>query len=202
VQAGDLLGLEGTQVPFSASGATGDVVGTVSGLPVVGSLIDGLGGLPLTLSTGLLNLSVVLEVDGPGTPAPPGSSTTTTSTPGQQTRARFAGVRLSRRTLKVGRSGRARIPVSCPAAASGSCGGTLVLRTIHPVRMAGPRLKLASARFAVSVGRTKSVLVRISRGGGRALARHHRVSASLTATARDGSGSVTATSRTLTVRRR
>jgi hypothetical protein len=203
VLAGDLLGLEGTQIPFSAAGGTDDVMATVTGLPIVGSLIGGLGGLPLTLTPNvLLNVSAVLDTGG-GAGSGTGSTTTTTTSPGStQPQARFAGVGLPVRVLRVGHSGRVRIPVGCPAAARGSCRGELRLLTIHPIAAKGGRLQLAAARFAVPAGRKKSVLVRISRAGRAALARHHRLSARLTAAARDDTGAFKASSRTLSVRRR
>jgi hypothetical protein len=204
VQPGDLLGLEGTQIPFSAAGGTDDVMATVTGPPIVGSLIGGLGGLPFTLTPNvLLNVSAVLDTGGgAGSGTGSGGGSTTTSPGSTQPQARFAGVGLPVRVLRVGRSGRVRIPVGCPAAARGSCRGELRLVTIHPIAAKRGRLQLAAARFAVPAGRKKSVLVRISRAGRAALARHHRLSARLTAAARDDTGAFKASSRTLSVRRR
>jgi hypothetical protein len=186
-----VLGLQGSNIPISAAGGTGDVLATVTGLPVVGDLI---GGLTPTLGQ-LLNVSVTLDV---GVPSGGGGGSTTTQPP-QNVSSHFAGLKLLARTLKVGPTGRARIPVACPAAADGACRGTLSLRTVHAITAAGARMKLASARFTVPAGRTSSIPVRISRGGRRALARRHRLAARLTATARDRTNAVKSSSRTVTV---
>jgi hypothetical protein len=174
VQAGDVMGLLGTQVPLKASGGTDDLVGSVSGLPVVGDLLG------FDTGNGLINVSVTLDpsIGGTagggsgGTGGGAGSGAKTGSTP-------FAGVAVAGRVVRVTRSGVARIVARCPAGATGSCAGRLVLRF--------GRVGLGHASFRIAPGRRARVNVHVSGKGRKLLRRSGRLSAQASVTSHDGS---------------
>lgn len=120
----------------------------------------------------------------------------------------FEGVKLRRRAAVRGRF--ARIVVSCPAATPGSCTGRVKLRTAararasNDARHAGkPRtLSLGTRKFAIAPGRTRTVLVRLSRAGLRLLRGGKPLKVVASATARDGLDTTKHTTRRITLDRK
>jgi hypothetical protein len=109
----------------------------------------------------------------------------------------FNGVKLRRRATVRGRF--ARIAVSCPAATPGRCIGRLRLRTAaRPKRKLRP-LSLGTRRFAIAPGRTRTVLVRLSRAGLRLLKGDKPLKAVARATSRDGLDTTKVTTSRLTL---
>jgi Ca2+-binding RTX toxin-like protein len=102
-------------------------------------------------------------------------------------------------TVKV-RRGKAPIRLSCPAAASANCTGSLTLRTAKPVRLAGLRavLELGSRRYDLAPGASKTLRVRLAKGSRRLARRngHLRVRAVASTGA---SGRIAESSRRLTL---
>jgi hypothetical protein len=162
VQAGDVLGLLGTNVPLQGGGGTGDLVGSLTGL---------LGG------GGLVNVSVTLDpplggsVGGGSTGG--GGGATSGSVP-------FAGVAVAGRVVRVTRSWVARIAARCPAQAVGVCAGKLVLRS--------GRVGLGHVSFRISAGRRAVLNLHVSKKGRKLLRRHARLSTRASLSARDGRG--------------
>jgi hypothetical protein len=102
-------------------------------------------------------------------------------------------------TLKV-KGGRASIKVSCPAASSGTCTGTLSLRTAKAVKFAGVRaiLQLGSARYSVRPGATATVTVKLAKGVQRLADRKGHLKIVALATTGD-SGSIASSSQRATL---
>jgi Ca2+-binding RTX toxin-like protein len=102
-------------------------------------------------------------------------------------------------TLKV-KGGRASIKVSCPAASSGTCTGTLSLRTAKAVRFAGVKaiLELGSARYSVRPGATTTVTVKLAKGVRRLADRKGHLKVVALATTGD-SGSIASSSQRATL---
>ncbi len=196
VRAGDIVGLLGTQVPLESAGTGSDLVGIVTGLPVVGSLIgSGLGALPISTGGGLINVSVTLDPTVGGTSGSGGSSGGSTQS-GDSTSAAgpFAGVALAARVVRVSRSGVARIVVRCPADAASSCAGRLTLKN--------GRIGLGHTSFRVPSGTGGKVNLRVSKKGRKLLRGHRRLAALASASARDGRGQRKLTRAALTLVRR
>lgn len=103
----------------------------------------------------------------------------------------FAGVSVAPRTVKVGRAGRARMRLRCPAATNGRCTGQLTLK--HR------RKKIGRASFRLSPGRTSTVKVKLSRAARRKLARRGRFRARARVAAEDAIGQNKTTSRRVTL---
>ncbi len=71
-------------------------------------------------------------------------------------------------TVKVSH-GTAAIRVSCPAASTANCTGSLVLRTATSVKLAGLRvvLQIGSGRYAIAPGASKTLKVKVANGARR-----------------------------------
>ncbi|MFL5895446.1 MAG: hypothetical protein ACJ76Z_10065 [Thermoleophilaceae bacterium] len=107
----------------------------------------------------------------------------------------FAGVSFAARTVTVDSRGRALVRLTCPAGAKDACSGRLTL-TAHA-------RTLARASFAITAGKTVTVRAMLSRRARAQLARDHRLRATGTAVARDGSdASKTTKARLRLVRKR
>jgi len=76
---------------------------------------------------------------------------------------RFAGMRVAASRVKVDRTGRARVPLRCPAGTNGPCKGRLTLRDRGTT--------IGRASFTLRRGRTRTVKVKLSRAARRKLAR-------------------------------
>ena len=74
-------------------------------------------------------------------------------------------VQLRAKRIRV-RDGRVRLPVRCPASASGGCRGTAVLRTAGQVRLRGIRavVLLGSARYGLAAGEAAALPIALPRG--------------------------------------
>ena len=92
-------------------------------------------------------------------------------------------VGISRRA-SVAAGGLVAIRLSCPAAESAGCSGTLRLERV------GRRVRLGSRSFRIAAGRSAVVRVRLSSEGRRLLGRLRRLRVRATATARDAAGNV------------
>jgi YVTN family beta-propeller protein len=103
------------------------------------------------------------------------------------------GLSMPRRGALVGRSGAARVPVACAEETAGSCRGTLSL--------AKGRQALGSARFALRVGTSASVAVKLTGRALKALARNGTLAARATAKASDTFEHENKVSRTIVLRR-
>jgi hypothetical protein len=175
VQAGDVLGLLGTNVPLQGAGGSGDLVGSLTGL---------IGG------GGLVNVSVTLDPPLGGSvgggSAGGGGGATSGSVP-------FAGVAVAGRVVRVTRSWVARIAARCPAQALGVCAGRLVLRS--------GRVGLGHVSFRISAGRRAVLNLHVSRKGRKLLRRRGRLSSRASLSARDGRGQRKSTRAALTLKR-
>jgi hypothetical protein len=120
----------------------------------------------------------------PGQAPPPGQSPNAT---------KFAGVRVSARTLAVKKTGRVTVPLRCPAG-SGGCSGRIALVGAHARRLGSVTFRLAADAAVVAH-------VKLTRAGKRALAGKRRLSARAVVTAQDGAGQKKTTSRAVLLRR-
>lgn len=77
-------------------------------------------------------------------------------------------VRISKRALRVGRDGRARVKLSCPRKLRSRCKGTLSL-SLYP-----RRARRGATRYSIKPGRSKRVRVRLSSRDRRALAKKRK----------------------------
>jgi hypothetical protein len=94
----------------------------------------------------------------------------------------------------------ASIKLTCPAGASGSCAGSLALRTAGPVKLGGVKavLQLGTARYTIVPGATKTVTVKLAKGSQRLANRNGRIS--VRAVASTGpAGQIALSSRRLTL---
>lgn len=118
--------------------------------------------------------------------------------------AAFAGVTLGTLRVKVGRTGRTRVTVSCPASAQGSCTGTLALLSAGKVRATpGAKraiLSLGRASFVIAAGKRAVLKLRLSAKGRRLLTRTRAVKARQVAVARDGRATPATTSARLAIK--
>ncbi|MEA2374074.1 MAG: hypothetical protein QOD53_537 [Thermoleophilaceae bacterium] len=117
--------------------------------------------------------------------------------------AQFAGVKIPTQHVTA-KKGKASIAATCPAKAQGSCDGKLVLKTAKAVTTANGKKKvltLGKASFSIAAGAKGHALVKLSRVGRKALAKHGKLSAVATSTAHDGSGKSTVTAGKLTLRK-
>jgi Ca2+-binding RTX toxin-like protein len=71
-------------------------------------------------------------------------------------------------TVKVSK-GRASIKVSCPATSPGNCTGSLAIRTVKSVKLAGLKvvLQLGSARYNLAPGSSRTLKVKLATGSRR-----------------------------------
>jgi Ca2+-binding RTX toxin-like protein len=94
----------------------------------------------------------------------------------------------------------ASIKVSCPAASSGNCTGSLVLRTAAGARLAGLRavLQLGSARYDIAAGSSKTLSVKLARGVQRLANRKGRLAVRAVAST-GASGQIASSSQRLTL---
>ncbi|HZI90862.1 MAG TPA: hypothetical protein VFD31_04435 [Thermoleophilaceae bacterium] len=104
---------------------------------------------------------------------------------------RFAGMRVAASRVKVDRTGRARVPLRCPAGTNGPCKGRLTLRDRGTT--------IGRASFTLRRGRTRTVKVKLSRAARRKLARGGRLSARARVAAEDAVGQSRTTSRRVTL---
>lgn len=104
---------------------------------------------------------------------------------------RFAGMRVAASRVKVDRTGRARVPLRCPAATNGPCKGRLTLRDRGTT--------IGRASFTLRRGRTRTVKVKLSRAARRKLARGGRLRARARVAAEDAIGQSRTTSRRVTL---
>ena len=101
----------------------------------------------------------------PADAPPPGNGPPADVPPPVDTSTRPVTIRGG--TVKVSRTKRtASIKVSCPAASSGNCTGSLDVLTAGGVKFAGLKvvLKLGSARYDVAPGATRTVRVKLAKG--------------------------------------
>jgi hypothetical protein len=103
------------------------------------------------------------------------------------------GMSIPARGALVGRNGVARVPVACAEETAGSCRGTLLL--------AKGGQALGSARFALRVGTSASVAVKLTGRALKVLARNDTLAARATAKASDIFEHVNKISRTIVLRR-
>jgi hypothetical protein len=103
----------------------------------------------------------------------------------------FAGVSATASRVKVDRTGRARVPLRCPAGTNGSCKSRLTLK--HRGKTIG------RASLRLSPGRTRTVKVKLSRAARRKLARRGRLRARARVAAEDAIGQNKTTSRRVTL---
>ena len=115
--------------------------------------------------------------------------------------------RLRRRDrLEAGdrQEGQGRDLLRCPVQASGSCKGTLSLKTAKKVKL-GPAKKgflaLGNATFSIPAGLTVKVPVKISQAGLKRLKKRKSLAASATVVAHDGLGQLKTTSGKLQLKR-
>ena len=101
--------------------------------------------------------------------------------------------------MKVKR-GIASIKVSAPAGASGNSTGSLTLRTAKPVKLAGLKvtLQLGSARYNIAPGASKTLKVKLAKGGRRLADRKGRLKV-LAVASTGPSGKIAQSSRRLTL---
>jgi Tol biopolymer transport system component len=108
--------------------------------------------------------------------------------------APFAGVSIAPGTVKV--KGRvAKVRLTCPAAAQGACRGTLTLT------LAYKSAKVGAKSFKIAPGKSATVAVRITKAGGKLLARKRVLKATASAVARDGRGTAVTRTAKLTLGR-
>jgi PKD repeat protein len=96
----------------------------------------------------------------------------------------FTGVTIAKQTLKVSKKGVAKVKVKCPAAASGSCAGTLKLTA----KLGKKRVGIGSRKFTIKRGATAAVPVKLAKPARARLRKNRRLHALATATAKDASG--------------
>ena len=121
-------------------------------------------------------------------------------------RASGGKVRISRRTVRLTRTGYARVRVYCPRTAKAPCTGILKLRTVKRDRTKSGQkrrfVKLGSAAFAVSPGRIGVVKVKVNRAARRLIARRRGgVAVLASVVARDLQGNAIAVNRRIRVTR-
>jgi DNA-binding beta-propeller fold protein YncE len=105
----------------------------------------------------------------------------------------FAGVAAHSQTVKISKSGLARISVRCPRGTFGSCIGTLTLVTAGKVRVprkgrarrAAKRLLLGQAGFNITSGKAVKIPVQISKAGRKVIARRRFLKSKATILAHD-----------------
>jgi hypothetical protein len=130
--------------------------------------------------------------DNPGNPG--GGNPTPPAQPGTTPKPKGTPLSIRKGTLKAKR-GKVRIRVSCPKSASGSCKGTLRLRS-------GKRT-LGSKRYTVAAGKAKTVTVTLKKSARKLLNRKKgkKMRVTISATSTDASGVVRRSSRRVTLRR-
>jgi PKD repeat protein len=157
----------------------------------------------------------VVEEPAAGTPSTPSTQTPTGpgGGPGSPTSVSPSPVPvagLASTSLVVGATGTVGLDVTCPSGES-SCTGTIVLRTLGAVlattgRGVGAKkhkarvLTLATGRFTVTGGHTKSIKLRLSAGARTLLARLSQLRARATIAAHDPVGGSHTTQTTVTLR--
>ena len=101
--------------------------------------------------------------------------------------------------IKV-KNGTASIKLACPAGASGSCTGSLALRTAAPVKLAGVKavLQLGTARYTIAPGAAKTVKVKLAKGSKSLADRNGRIHVQAVA-ATGPAGKIALSSRHLTL---
>jgi hypothetical protein len=121
--------------------------------------------------------------DGPtgvGTPngGDPVQATSGTTTPAKPT---LPSVKISRKSMRVTRTGRLRLRLSCPAGSA--CSGKLVLRT----RARGSRttVSIANRGFYVPAGRSRTITVRLTKRVRAMLHQHRKLQVSAAAASLD-----------------
>jgi hypothetical protein len=126
----------------------------------------------------------------PGVGPPPGVPPVDTSTP---------PVAIRGGTVRV-RGGTAPIRLQCPATAPADCTGSLALRTVRPIRLAGLRaaLELGSRRYDLAPGASRTVRVRLARGSRRLAQRNGHLAVRAAATT-GAPGQIAESSRRLTL---
>jgi PKD repeat protein len=157
----------------------------------------------------------VVEESAGGTPSTPSTQTPTglgggLGAPASVSPSPVPAAGLVSTSLTVGITGTIGLDVTCPSGES-SCTGTIVLRTLGVVvattgRGVGAKkhkasvLTLATGRFTVTGGHTKSIKLRLSAGARALLARFGRLRARATIAAHDPAGSSHTTQTTVTLR--
>lgn len=149
-----------------------------------------------------------------GTAAPPGPVYPAPTGPAPTGPVSKVTLRLPRRGLRVSRTGSVTVPLTCPAASSSACAGSMVLEYGPPAsRRAeaarrgrklrssrrGRRLRAARAAFEVAPGQTVKVRLRLSRRSRRLIRRRGGVRMQLEATTKRN-GRRTTASRPVTVK--
>ena len=128
---------------------------------------------------------------------------TATGTAGSFTTAAAFGVAIVSKQATV-KKGKVGIALRCPVQASGSCKGTLSLKTAKKVKL-GPAKKgflaLGNATFSIPAGLTVKVPVKISQAGLKRLKKRKSLAASATVAAHDGPGQLKTTSGKLKLKR-
>jgi hypothetical protein len=113
---------------------------------------------------------------------------TTAGSDATLTTAKFAGVGVTSRSLKVSRTGKLLLKLSCPATAVGSCRGTAAI--------VAKRSTLAHATFKLAAGVRKALHLRLDKAARRRLTAAGRrgLSVTIAASATDGTGTRVKTS--------
>ena len=99
---------------------------------------------------------------------------------------------ISKRALRLSRSGVARVRVACPAAARGNCTGVL--------RLVSGNRRLGSRRFSIAAGRTEAVNVKFTNAARRSLRTRKSMRVQVIADAKDGAGGRVSNTARITVR--
>jgi DNA-binding beta-propeller fold protein YncE len=128
-----------------------------------------------------------------GSPAAVTTRTVGVPAPTVATPVFFAGVAAHNQTVKVSKSGLARISVRCPRSTFGSCIGTLSLVTAGKVRVprrgkargAARRLLMGQAGFNITSGKAVKIPIQISKAGRKVLARRRVLKTNATINAHD-----------------
>ncbi len=106
-------------------------------------------------------------------------------------------------TLSASPSGLVAAKVSCPAAESGGCTGTITLRTLTAVRAGKAKdaiLTLATGAFRLAGGHSATVALHLSAKARTLLARSHTLRVLTIVSAHDNAGASHTSQRTVTVR--
>lgn len=95
-------------------------------------------------------------------------------------------LRLSTRSIRVDRRGRLRVRLTCAAANSGACIGSITVTTVRRTRGIGPDIAVGSVR--IRRGRTVTLSLRVDRGDRRTLRRRGSIDAYVTTSIEDAEG--------------
>jgi hypothetical protein len=106
------------------------------------------------------------------------------------------GLSIRTKSVRLDRRGRVKIKVRCSAASTENCKGTLSLTA----KVKRKTLKLGKKKFNIAPGKTKSVLVKISKKGRKLIKRKRKLKASATAKAKASAGKTKTAKRKVTLK--